>query len=65
MEEPPVSIAYTGEERRRRWPSECPGEERRKDALAAPETDQEPDQSPLSAGRAADLSISGSPAARR
>ena len=42
-----VSTADPGEERRRRWPGECPGEERRQDALIIFETDQEPDQSPL------------------
>jgi hypothetical protein len=38
--------SYRGEERRRRWPGVCPGVERRSDLLV-PETDQEPDQSPL------------------
>ena len=60
MEERPLGTIYGGEERRKRWPGEWPGQERRKDALAF-ETDQEPDQSPLAS---VGLSISGSPAAR-
>jgi hypothetical protein len=39
--------AYRGEERRRRWPSAWTGDERRAEPLAIPETDQEPDQSPV------------------
>lgn len=39
--------SYSGEERRRRWPGACPGEERRQDPLVDVQTDQEPDQSPV------------------
>lgn len=61
MEEPVSRALYLGEERRRRWPGEHAGEERRGDPFAGFETDQEPDQSPL-AGVGA--SNPGSPAAR-
>jgi hypothetical protein len=47
MEQRIPFAAYSGEERRRRWPGELIGEERRKDPLLCIETDQEPDQSPL------------------
>ena len=61
MEEPVGAAMYLGDERRRRWPGECPGVERRR-ALEHFETDQEPDQSPLANVVA---SISESLAARR
>lgn len=48
MEEQVEANNYRGEERRRRWPTLWPGEERRADPLAVFETDQEPDQSALS-----------------
>lgn len=45
------------EERRRRWPGPWLGDERRADPLAdLVETDQEPDQSPLSVGAQPPLS---------
>ena len=47
MEEHIAAQDYRGEERRRRWPGLCLGEERRAEPLAGFETDQEPDQSPL------------------
>jgi hypothetical protein len=47
MEERILVDAYSGEERRRRWPGEFDGEERREKPLGCLETDQEPDQSPL------------------
>ena len=61
MEEPVSAAVYLGEERRRRWPGEHAGEERRGDPFAGFETDQEPDQSPLAG---VGPSISGSSAAR-
>lgn len=47
MEERVTTTADFREERRRRWPGEYVGEERRKEPLDHLETDQEPDQSPL------------------
>jgi hypothetical protein len=51
MDEPVVTQNYFGSERRRRWPGPWLGDDRRSDPLADfffIETDQEPDQSPLS-----------------
>ena len=47
MEERVTTTADFREERRRRWPGEYVGDERRKEPLDPLETDQEPDQSPL------------------
>jgi hypothetical protein len=47
MDERILVDAYSGDERRRRWPGEFDGKERRQDSLLCIETDQEPDQSPL------------------
>jgi hypothetical protein len=47
MTEPDARRPYAGEERRRRWPGECTGDERREVLVVVLETDQEPDQSPL------------------
>ena len=47
MDERILADLYSGDERRRRWPGEFDGAERRQDPLACIETDQEPDQSPL------------------
>jgi hypothetical protein len=56
MDERTGGWGYGGDERRRRWPGEYAGEERRARSLADLETDQEPDQSPLiAAGERTDL----------